>query len=133
MVTNLVNDMPMENRTLEAVFRIESMADDITEIKGSMRDLATAVTKLALIEERQAHDRTDISRAFTNLDSHDTRIKTLEVAQPVQTLTSGWVQSALWIVIGGVMSAVLTMVIVAVPGGKISAPTVLIEKLTAKP
>ena len=123
---------PMDERLMEAAFRIEVVAADISEIKDTMRALAVAVNKLALVEERQAHDRESMIRVFKSLETHETRIKTLELAQPVQNLTSGWFQSALCIVVGGVMSAILTLVVYAVPTGKMPMPSAIAEKLAPK-
>lgn len=109
---------PMEERTMEAVFRIEAVAADISEIKETMRILAAAISKLALLEERQAHDRCDILRTFESIERHDIRIKSLELVQPVQSLTSGWVQSAMWIVVAGVLSSALSLVVVGTNSGK---------------
>lgn len=104
-----------EQRNIEAVYRVERMSDDIVEIKSIIKEMALAIAKLALVEERQAQDRADLGRAFKNIDSHDGRIRTLENAQPLQQQATDWVGKGLWLVVGGVMSAVLSFFLVAMP------------------
>jgi hypothetical protein len=104
---------PGEQRLLEAVIRVERMGADIGEIKNSIKEMASAITRLAIFEERQAHDRLEIARVIRGLDVHDARIVTLELAQPLQRQTTDWVGKAVWLVLGAVIMAVLAVVVVS--------------------
>lgn len=104
---------PLQQRLLEAVIRVEAMGPDISEMKTSMRDMAQAITHLAVFEERQIHDRQALGRAFEQIEGHDGRIRTLELAQPIQQMTSDWVRKVVWLVMAAVMSSVLTWVLIA--------------------
>lgn len=117
----------MNEQTLaQAVFGIGSMREDIAEIKATMRELAAAVTRLAVIEERQVHDRAEISRVFKTLAIQDGRLNLLEQAQPLNSRTNRWVEKGLIFVIGAVISAVLALVIVSkAPAGAL--PNTYIE------
>lgn len=97
---------------MEAVFRIEAMSSDVTDIKQAMREMASAVNKLAVVEERQMHDRLDLSRIFGVLEGHESRLKVLEIAQPGNKQTGDWVNKAVWLVVGGAMSALLSVAMV---------------------
>lgn len=98
-------------RLIEAVIRTEGLGKDIADIKVSMRDMASAITKLAVFEERQVNDRMEISRVSKAVEVHDLRLDRLEIAQPVNNLVSTWVQKAVWLVVAVTLSALLSTVI----------------------
>lgn len=102
-----------EQRLASAVFRVESMSGDISDIKTAVRELAAAVSRLAIIEERQVHDRADVARIAVKVDGHSDRIATLELAQPLQHQATTWIGKGVWLVVGAVISAVLAMVLVS--------------------
>jgi methyl-accepting chemotaxis protein len=83
--------------------QIATLASDINHIRenqDTMRDaierMSEAVTRLAIIEERQSSASQAIDRVMTAVEKLDERVRTLEVAEPMQAKTSEWVQSALW-------------------------------------
>ena len=93
---------------------IELIAHKVTKMESSIEKLAEAITKLAVIEERQMADRVALERAFqaiqktdersmeameklmAKLEKDEGRIDVLEQAAPVNAQTSQWVQQALW-------------------------------------
>lgn len=101
-----------DRRTMETFLRVENMASDISEIKGTMKEMSTAINKLAIVEERQAQDRGAMDRLFKGQVAHDIRIKALEQAQPLQQQTTDWFSRVIWVVIGAVLAAVLSLVVV---------------------
>jgi len=114
-----------EQRLLEAVIRVERMGTDIIDIKTSIKEMALAITRLAIFEERQITDRLELGRTARRLDSQDERITVLELAQPLQQQTTDWAAKIAWLVIGAVLSAVLAIVV-------ISRNHDLAERFTAK-
>lgn len=88
---------------------IEILVHKVTKMETSIDKLAEAITKLAVIEERQTADRAALERAFSaiqrsderctdameklvaRLEATDKRIDALEQAAPTQALTSGWI------------------------------------------
>lgn len=76
--------------------KLSTMHADMSEIKSSVKDLTQAVTKLALIEERQVQSSQEMSRIFKTLEKHDDRLSELEIAASNAARTSGWVDKALW-------------------------------------
>ena len=113
MSTPLNYPAPIEQRILEAVIRVEGMGQDIVEIKTSINDMAKAIMKLAVFEERQLTDRVEMGRFARLLELYDQRIGHLEMVQPIQSLTSDWVQKAVWAVTGLALSAVMSLVFLA--------------------
>ena len=99
-------------RLISAVIRLEGQADDISDIKTTMRELATAFTQLAIFNERQVTDRAEIKRVFGKLDQFDKRIKDLELAEPAQKKSAEWVDKVINIVMVAVVSAVVSLVLV---------------------
>ena len=89
------------------ITRLGLLSDDVGELKETLRQIATAVTRLALVEERQSQTNEALSRAFKQIDkvelkitSIDQRIGALERMQPQQQQTSAWVTTMLWATAG---------------------------------
>ena len=89
------------------ITRLELLSDDVGELKETLRQIATAVTRLALVEERQSQTNEALSRAFKQIDKVELkltgieqRLGTLERMQPLQQQTNGWVMTSVWIVAG---------------------------------
>lgn len=89
------------------ITRLGLLSEDVGELKETLRQIATAVTRLALVEERQMQTNEALSRAFKQIDKLDMkltgieqRLGTLERMQPLQQQTNGWVMTSVWIVAG---------------------------------
>ena len=89
------------------ITRLGILSDDVGELKETLRQIATAVTRLALVEERQMQTNEALSRAFKQIDKLDLkltgieqRLSTLERMQPLQQQTNGWVMTSVWIAAG---------------------------------
>ena len=89
------------------ITRLGILSDDVGELKETLRQIASAVTRLALVEERQMQTNEALSRAFKQIDKLDLkltgieqRLGTLERLQPLQQQTNGWVLTSVWIVAG---------------------------------
>ena len=108
--------------------KLESLLSDTNSMRSVLRELTTAVTKLALIEERQTQANVDLNRAFREIDKcnsgHDAR-HTLEVADykllqqriaaleqqtPISKQTSAWVANAVVGAVGLVLLFVASKV-----------------------
>jgi hypothetical protein len=66
------------------------------EMKMVMRDVASALTKLALIDERQSQMLETQGRIFKILDKLDSRVDTLEISEGKQNQATTWVFAAVW-------------------------------------
>jgi hypothetical protein len=93
---------------------IELIAHKMERVEESVGKMAEAVTKLAVIEERQVSDRAALERAFiaiqktdercsamfekcvAKLEKTDSRVDALEVEAPESKQTSEWVKGAIY-------------------------------------
>ena len=89
------------------ITRLGLLSEDVGELEETLRAIASAVTRLALVEERQMQTNEALSRAFKALDKLDIklvsveqRIGSLERMQPQQQQTSAWVTTMLWAAAG---------------------------------
>ena len=89
------------------ITRLGILSDDVGDLKETLRQIATALTRLALVEERQSQTNEALSRAFKQIDKVDLkltgieqRIGALERLQPLQQQTNGWVMTSVWIAAG---------------------------------
>lgn len=76
--------------------RLESLHADLVDVKAAMRDVASALVKLTLLEERQAQSSEALQRAFSVLERVEARLATLEAAQPMSRLVNKWVTAGVW-------------------------------------
>lgn len=89
------------------ITRLGILSDDVGELKETLRQIASAVTRLALVEERQMQTNEALSRAFKQIDKVELkltgieqRLGSLERLQPQQQQTSAWVTTMLWATAG---------------------------------
>ena len=80
--------------------KVESLHEDMSEMKVVMRDIANALTKLAIIDERQEKMSETQGRIFRVLDNHAERINELEKDDRRQSLAVNWVFGATWAAAG---------------------------------
>ena len=76
--------------------RLESLHQDVGEIKNAMNTLSAAITKLALVEERQAAANAALERAFSAIEKVEERLSKLEMADAHNKRTNKYVDSAIW-------------------------------------
>ena len=87
--------------------KVESLHEDMSEMKTVMRDIANALTKLAIIDERQEKMSETQGRIFKVLDNHAERINELEKDDRRQSLAVNWVFGATWAAAGAFGMVVL--------------------------
>lgn len=76
--------------------RLATLHEDVTEMRVAMKELASAITKLALIEERQTNAAVAQERAFTVLAKLEERVSELESYVPANKRMSVWLDRATW-------------------------------------
>lgn len=74
--------------------RLNELHADVTELKTALLAVSAAITKLALVEERQTQAAASLDRAFKLLEKLEGRITKLEEGQPEQKRTAIWVDRA---------------------------------------
>lgn len=95
------------HRVTEAVnaAKLDTIIDNVDELKKAVGELTKSVNRLAIIEERQATTSDSLGRAFKEIEKHDKRINALELAQPIQKQSSDIVQKTVALVLAAVIGA----------------------------
>ena len=83
--------------------RFQALHDDVSEIKSAIRDLAAAITKLALIEDRQSNVAAAQERLFAALARLELRVIELEKSSPANKQTNAWVEKAILLAAGAAL------------------------------
>ena len=92
-IANESNDVIRIERITHSIQRIR---EDQHAMRAAIERMSEAVTRLALVEERQAAVSTTIERLVQSLEKVDERLRRLEVSEPLQAKATEWVQSAVW-------------------------------------
>ena len=79
--------------------KLEALHTDVTEVKSALNRLSDAITKLALIEERQAQTADALERAFRAIGKIEDRLTSMEKTyaeqKPQYTEVAKWVDRGL--------------------------------------
>lgn len=71
--------------------RIDGMRSDIADIKSDLHVVSASLQQIARLEERYKNHDAAIARAFSSLNEHEARLKTLEIHAPINKMVSRWV------------------------------------------
>jgi hypothetical protein len=71
--------------------KIDMLHSDVVDMKTALNELSKAITKLALVEERQAQTADAMERAFKAIGKVEDRLSKLELTAPKTKETSAWV------------------------------------------
>lgn len=71
--------------------KLEMLHGDVVDVKKALTELSKAITKLALVEERQAQTAEALERAFKAIGKIEDRLSALEQSAPKSKETSAWV------------------------------------------
>lgn len=74
--------------------KIATLHEDVAEVKAVLRDLTAAITKLALVEERQLQMTSALDRAFAAISKLSDRLFVIERKLPEQSRIAAWVDRA---------------------------------------
>lgn len=75
---------------------IQRIREDQHAMRAAIEHMSEAVTRLALVEERQASTSQAIERVMETVEKIELRVRSLEIAEPMQAKAAEWVQSAVW-------------------------------------
>jgi hypothetical protein len=90
--------------------RLNTMHEDMQGMRNSITQIAEAITRLAVLEEKQQTNTAMVTRLSEALEKTQTKLQTLELTQAVrdaQLQGAAWVGRALWAVAGGAVAAAL--------------------------
>lgn len=76
--------------------RLDRMEKTQDETRDTLRDVAAAINKLAVIEERQQVASSAIERLAAEQKRIEDRLRALEISEPMQAQTAEWVKNAVW-------------------------------------
>ncbi len=89
-----------KDRRAQPVYQIGLKLDvlhrDVTDMKAVLKDLTTAIGKLAIVEERQAQTTLSIERVLVAIAKLDERTSALEDSLPDSKRTAVWMDRAVW-------------------------------------
>lgn len=94
-----MNDQMAEGNINVLATRLSVLHEDVTEIKGAMKTLSDAITKLALVEDRQATTVEAVERAFKAIERVETRVSRLELQSPANHRIAAWVDKGVLAVV----------------------------------
>jgi hypothetical protein len=90
-----------------ALERLRAVSSDVAEMKSSMVQMAGAVTRLAVMEERLGSSREAQERAFTEIADLKSRIKQIEATQPAQAQTTKWANQVVSLLIAAAVGGAI--------------------------
>lgn len=93
---SIVNEASDAVRIERITHHIQRIREDQHAMRAAIERMSEAVTRLALVEERQAAASTAIERLVQSLERLDGRLRRLEMAEPMEAKAAEWVQSAVW-------------------------------------
>ena len=119
--------------------QVETLIRDNAEQRQILRELTSAVARLAVIEERQSTAREALDRAFdevrdakSQVAAMDVRVKALEIAQPENKATANAVSRVTWLIVSAVVGALLALVLVRQPSSAPATPAGALPNLIQK-
>lgn len=83
--------------------KIERLHADIADMRMSMREMASAITKLAVVEERQAQTAQGLERAFKAIERVEERVARLEELAPSSKSASLWIDRTITAIVATVL------------------------------
>jgi len=81
-------------------YQLKSLHNDVVDMKTVLSNLTKAITKLALVEERQSTLNMAQDRAFTAIAKMETRLTQIETKMPEYTRTGIWTDRVTWAILG---------------------------------
>lgn len=95
-----MNDEQRTVSSITEVLRVElgALHKDVKGMEQVLQDLTKAITRLAVMEERQSNAHLAIERAFSLLTKIEERVASVEQAVNNVTRTSLWVDRGVWAV-----------------------------------
>jgi len=84
--------------------RLATLHEDVSEIKSALKTLSEAITKLALVEERQQQAAAAQERAFNALGKLENRLAQLEIRCSEFSTTKIWVDRGVWATVAAALT-----------------------------
>lgn len=88
--------------------KLDMLHSDVVDMKTALGELSKAITKLALVEERQSQTAEALERAFKAIGKIEDRLSALEQTAPKSKETSAWMDRFIIAIVVAVMGFVGT-------------------------
>ena len=82
--------------------KLEHLSEGAARMESVLAQMAESLNKLSIIEERQATAAETIRRLYDKLDTLEERLRTLEIAEPIQSQTSQRIINGVWGIVGAI-------------------------------
>lgn len=76
--------------------RLHMLHEDVGDIKTALKDLTSAITRLALVEDRMATASAAQERAFKAIAEVERKVIEIEKILAAQVKTTNWVDRGIW-------------------------------------
>lgn len=80
--------------------KLETLHTDVRKIEQVLQDLTVAITRLAIVEERQSTTAAALERAFKALEKIEDRVALIELQVPANRKLSVWIDRVTWAALG---------------------------------
>lgn len=80
--------------------KLETLHTDVRKIEQVLQDLTVAITRLAIVEERQSTTAAALERAFKALEKIEDRVAIIELQVPANRKLSVWIDRVTWAALG---------------------------------
>lgn len=100
-----------EQRLVRLEEKLKIVAEDMGQIKDALRDIASSLNSLAILEEKHKNTTESLQRAFTMIDKHGNRLDDIEKSLPYLKLASGWLFKGILFVMGILGVAAMAIVL----------------------
>ena len=82
--------------------KVNSTAEDVSEIKSAMRDIASSLRSLAILEQKHSETKGGVDELKVTIKDHEGRIQSLEI----HDAKGLWVERIMWVVVAGVFTVI---------------------------
>lgn len=82
--------------------KLEHLSEGVDRMESILAQMSESLNKLAIVEERQATTAETVRRLYDKLDTLEERLRTLEIAEPIQSQTSQWIINGVWGIVGAI-------------------------------
>ena len=96
--------------------RVATLEGAVSKIERAVSSIAESMQALVRLEERHAQTQASVERCFAVTGDHEVRIRELEKSEPLQRLVSKWVIGGVVTILTLILTALVGLVVVGVPG-----------------
>ena len=85
--------------------KVNSTAEDVSEIKSAMRDIASSLRSLAILEQKHSETKGGVDELKTSIKDHEGRIQALEI----HDAKGLWVERIMWVAVAAIVTAFIKL------------------------